>query len=312
MFFTRRFKLHCRERWALGEGKRYGIGEWFGHDFLDLDPADRVRLANLALGDKREAPSCPFQDGLPRCSKKGGVCSLRRYANRGNLIKEGVHGLVVTCPKRFEHNGVVLRWLVDILRLDPTTVRIAREVPFMANIRTGTPAGRIDLVLVEEGDRVLKWHGLEVQAVYFSGLGMETEFLTLASHSGAFPPFPQAVRRPDWRSSSAKRLLPQLQIKGPTLRRWGAKLAVCVDAPFFESIGGASPEPRRDIHSGDIVWMVPELLQDNGKSWQLRRGHWEVLTLEETAVKLRAARTIPRSEFEAALLTRLREFPVHR
>ena len=214
-------------------------------------------------------------------------------------------GIVVTCPRRFEQDSVVLEWLADILDLDRTRVRIAREVPFMSNTQTGRPAGKIDLVVAETRHGRLRWHGLEIQAVYFSGLGMAKEFLTLANDLGRHPPFPQDVRRPDWRSSSAKRLLPQLQIKGPTLRRWGAKLAVCVDAQFFESIGGPGRKPTQDLDSGDIIWMVPEIVAEARGSWRLRRGHWEVLTLEETEVKLQAARTVSRAEFEESLAGRL-------
>ena len=89
------------------------------------------------------------------------------------------------------------------------------------------------------------------------------------------PPFPDAIRRPDWRSSSAKRLMPQLQIKAPTLRRWGSKIAVAVDRPFFDAIGGPSPAPSRDLNDGDIIWLAPELVRD-GERNRLVRGHWEV------------------------------------
>lgn len=287
-------------------GERYGIAEWYGRGFLSLRPGERARLADIALGNQAEGrPECPFQAGRPECSKKGGVCGLRRYSDDGGRAKRGRGGIVVTCPRRFEQDSVVLEWLADILDLDRTRVRIAREVPFMSNIQTGRPAGKIDLVLAETRHGRLRWHGLEIQAVYFSGLGMAKEFLTLANDLGQHPPFPQDVRRPDWRSSSAKRLLPQLQIKGPTLRRWGAKLAVCVDAHFFDSIGGSSRKPTQDLDSGDIIWMVPEIVAEARGSWRLRRGHWEVLTLEDTEVKLQAARTVSRAEFEESLAGRL-------
>lgn len=290
--------------------ERYGIAEWYGRGFLSLQPGERARLAGVALGNQAEGrPECPFQAGRPTCSKKGGVCGLRRYSNDGGRIERGSGGIVVTCPRRFEQDSVVLHWLADILGLDRSMVRIAREVPFMSNTQTGRPAGKIDFVVAETRHGLLRWHGLEIQAVYFSGLGMGKEFLTLANDLRQHPPFPQDVRRPDWRSSSAKRLLPQLQIKGPTLRRWGAKLAVCVDAQFFESVGGPSHEPTQDLDSGDIIWMVPEVVEKMRGSWRLQRGHWEVLTLEETEVKLQAARTVSRAEFEESLVGRLTDLP---
>lgn len=290
--------------------ERFGIAEWYGRGFLALQPQERSQLADVALGNQPDArPACPFQPGRPTCRKRGGVCGLRRYVGVRGRIEDGMGGLVVTCPRRFEQESVVLHWLADILGLDKSKARMAREVPFMANVQTGRAAGKIDLVVAETRHGRLNWHGLEIQAVYFSGLGMQKEFLTLANDKQERAPFPQDVRRPDWRSSSAKRLLPQLQIKGPTLRRWGAKLAVCVDPQFFESIGGPSPEPTKDLDAGDIIWMVPNLIEEPGGSWRLQRGHWEVLTLEHTEVKLQAARTVSRAEFERSLASRLKELP---
>ena len=122
-----------------------------------------------------------------------------------------------------------------------------------------------------------------------------------AGQYGREAPEPTAVLRPDWRSSSAKRLMPQLQVKGPTLRRWGTKLAVAVDRPFFEAVGGPSDEPSRDLNDGDIVWLVPRITDD----YRLVENHWEVLSLEESSDKLLSAETVKRHEFEDALRTKL-------
>ena len=92
----------------------------------------------------------------------------------------------------------------------------------MRSTSTRKAAGMIDLVVGRPSADTLAWYGLEIQAVYFSGQGMGSEFAQLRARPD-HPRFPSAVRRPDWRSSSAKRLMPQLQIKVPTLRRWGAK-----------------------------------------------------------------------------------------
>ncbi len=290
--------------------ERYGIAEWYGFGFLGLTPSEREDLAKHALGDTDNTlPSCPYQEGGPKCGKKGGVCGLRKYSGNEGRVVEGIGSMVVTCPRRFEQDGVVFHWLADILGLDPRNARLAREVPFMANTRTGKPAGKIDIVIGESAHRGLVWHGLEIQAVYFSGIGMRDDFLTLSNDKGDRPRFPGAVRRPDWRSSSAKRLLPQLQIKAPTLRRWAAKMAVCVDWGFFDSIGGPSESPRQDLDSGDIIWMIPELVETPNGAFRLTRGYWEVLTLEESEVKLQSAKTVTRSEFEDSLRARLGPFP---
>ena len=176
----------------------------------------------------------------------------------------------------------------------------------MLGTGTDRPAGKIDIVVAKTSNGGLRWYGLEIQAVYFSGAGMRTEFVRLQDDDHQSPPFPNAVRRPDWRSSSAKRLMPQLQIKVPTLRRWGSKIAVAVDRPFFESIGGPSRAPSKDINDGDIIWLIPELSRGSDGCYQLSRGHWEVLTLEATCDKLLSAKTIRREAFEKELKDKLK------
>lgn len=273
---------------------RYGIAEWYGHDAHALAAETRRKLAAAALGDAPREP-CPFVGRT--CSKKGGVCAI------GPVSEDGAPAgaPVIVCPKRFEEGGLVLRWLADIVGFGARSARIAREVPFMVSTTTNVAAGRIDIVLAETNGE-LAWFGLEVQAVYFSGPGMDEDFR--AHRDAGASPYPTAVRRPDWRSSSAKRLAPQLQVKGPTLRRWGSKLAVAVDAPFFEAIGGASAQPSQDLADGDVLWLVPEL-----RGGRLRRGHWEVLTLEASTEKLLAARTVRKPDFEETLRRKLEPLP---
>lgn len=211
---------------------------------------------------------------------------------------------MITCPKRFEEDQLLVRWLSEIVGFKPEETQIAREVPFMLGTKTNKSAGKIDLVVARTSDNNLAWHGLEIQAVYFSGKRMESEFRALRRRPDQ-PSFPDAMRSPDWRSSGAKRLMPQLQIKVPTLRRWGAKLAVAVDSPFFESLAGPSSDPSQDLGDGDIIWLVPELSSDADGKLKLVRGHWEVLTLEESSHKLQAATTVSRADFENVLRDKL-------
>ncbi len=273
---------------------RYGISEWYGQPFLGLSSERRRELAQIALGEA-PVPACPFRP-MP-CNKKGGVCSIRAYTGADGLILGGGESVIV-CPVRFEQDRVVLVWLADIVGFDRRTVQMAREVPFMRSTDTGKHAGKIDLVVASDAT-ALRWFGLEFQAVYFSGDGMHGEFVALRDHAGAAP-YPVGNRRPDWRSSGAKRLMPQLQVKGPTLRRWHSKITVAVDRPFFASLGGPSEKPSHDLDSGDVIWMVPELADGH-----LTRWHWEVLTLEASNDKLLAAETSTRQEFEDALRAKL-------
>lgn len=267
--------------------ERYGIAEWFGQPLAHLSPNERMTLARAALRQS-DPPPCPFQRETPPCSKRGGVCSLRA----------GPAPPVITCPNRFKEDDLLLHWLARVVGF--TEVHLATEVPFMRSPSTGREAGRIDLVLAKDA-MATKWFGLEIQAVYFSGQGMEQDFILLSEDPSAQPPAPTAVRRPDWRSSSAKRLMPQLQVKAPTLRRWGTKLAVAVDMPFFEAIGGPSPEPSQDLDDGDVVWLIPRVSDD----YRLVEDHWEVLSLEASSEKLLSADMIKRQEFESVLRAKL-------
>ena len=219
---------------------------------------------------------------------------------------------VIMCPSRFEQENTIVRWLADIVGFGHDDVQIAREVPFMKSSATSRAAGKIDLVVAKEKNGGIAFFGLEIQAVYFSGHKMALEFERLRPSDDPALPFPVEKRRPDFRSSSAKRLMPQLQVKVPTLRRWGAKLAVCVDRPFFDAIGGPSEPAERDLNAGDVIWMAPELREDAAGRFVLRRGHWEVLTLEDSGKKLLAARTIKREEFERTLRGKLTELPGRR
>ena len=263
-------------------------------------------MASSALGQERPLP-CPFKPGLPSCSKAGGVCSIQLYDESPNgRIGDSLGEPVITCPARFEQDHLLVRWLAEIVGFSPDEAKIAREIPFMQSATTGKPAGKIDLIVARADNDRLEWYGLEIQAVYFSGPGMLSQFDILSKDDSPVSPYPNETRRPDWRSSSAKRLMPQLQVKVPTVRRWNSKLAVAVDRPFFDSIGGPSANPSRDINDGDIIWLVPNMSWDaNDGRFLLVRGHWEVLTLEDSNDKLLAARTIARDSFENALKERL-------
>ena len=210
-----------------------------------------------------------------------------------NRIGSPLGSPVITCPSRFEEDYLLVRWLAEIVGFSPDEARIAREIPFMQSVTTNKPAGKIDLVVARTESGRLEWYGLEIQAVYFSGPGMTSQFDILAIDVDAVAPYPDRTRRPDWRSSGAKRLMPQLQVKVPTVRRWNSKLAVAVDHPFFESIGGPSANPSHDINDGDIVWLVPKLSWDGDeKRFLLEREHWEVLTLEDSTNKLLVVRNL--------------------
>ena len=281
---------------------RYGIMEWYGEPFAPMPPDRRQSLAKVALGGAAP-PICPFQAGDVVCGKKGGVCSFQQFEQDGNRIGKPIGSPVVLCPKRLDQDDTVLKHLAKVVGFNESESFIAHEVPFMRSPTTGRAAGFIDMVLAD-GEKRFKWFGLEIQSVYFSGAGMQAEFERLLHDNEDMSPYPNRIRRPDWRSSSAKRLMPQLQTKVPMLRQWGTKMAVAVDVNFFGAIGGISNKPSHDVDDGDIIWIVVEIT----KTHSLVVRHWEVLRLEDSVDKLLAAERIKRREFEDLLRAKLQLF----
>jgi hypothetical protein len=114
--------------------------------------------------------------------------------------------------------------------------------------------GRIDLVFVHPDDPT-NWCAVELQAVYFSGASMAKDNDNIRTHTNPNGvPFPGGARRPDFRSSGPKRLMPQLMIKVPSLRRWGKKMVVVIDRPFLDAMDDM--ETVDHVSNCDIVWVV--------------------------------------------------------
>lgn len=134
-----------------------------------------------------------------------------------------------------------------------------------------------------------------------SGHGMSLEFNILECDGRDTPPYPNLHRRADWRSSGAKRLMPQLQTKVPILRQCETKMAVAIDVNFFEAIGRVSSNPSHDIDAGDVIWLVIGMSDEHSLEVQ----NWEMWSLEDSITKLVASEKISRHEFEKILCTRL-------
>ena len=103
----------------------------------------------------------------------------------------------------------------------------------------GKSAGNIDYVLVsyDEKGRVIDFGSLEVQAVYISGnlTGPFEAFLESPTPSFTWD---KALKypKPDYLSSSRKRLIPQIIAKGSILKQWEKKQAVAMQTSFYETL----------------------------------------------------------------------------
>lgn len=200
----------------------------------------------------RAARDCPFRAPDLRCTKVSatdpiGVCSIRSA--------DGVP--TITCPVRFRQDGVVV---ADAARLafGPDANWLALpEVPMMTDIRTARPVGKVDWFVVElgEDDSVSDFALVEVQAVYVSGATYKPAF----RKAMAGEDYGVLSGHADFRSSHVKRLLPQLSLKVPAVRRWGKKVFVAVDEAFFASF----PAPERcEDDNAELTWLVYRLTDD--------------------------------------------------
>lgn len=288
---------------------RYGAGELYGHDYTKLPP-DRVRaLANAAF----KSEPCPFRGDGFMCNKKGGVCSLRQFSKRDEVVVP-VDGTspVATCPNRFYDSERALSWAGETL-LDTKSPIILTELPFLKAISGGdasnvSTVGKIDMVLVHPDTSTLHWCALEIQAVYFSGASMSKDFNLMKKWKADGIPFPQGFRHPDFRSSGPKRLMPQLQIKVPTISRWGKKMAVVVDLPFWESLGSITEVDH--VSNCDIAWFVMKYHHD-GTRFLMEPAGLHLTTLDRAVEGLTGGKPTSLSDFETTLRAKLPDAPLH-
>ena len=285
---------------------------------VELKSGEEKRLGVLESKLRRqqlERMECPFKFGIsyPICTKDGGVCSLRLFevgVENAEPVSGEVGRIRATCPHRFHQNGTIFEEIGRQILDDPNP-SVAVEVGFLESTGTldseaGEDVGRIDMILVKNSTNAaipMDWVAVEIQAVYFSGKEMRREFKELASNAGALK-LPVEKRRPDYRSSGVKRLMPQLQTKVPTLRRWGKKMVVVVDAPFFESMGRMRPVD--EVSNADIVWMLVDFVeQPSSEPCRLTVVKSVFTTLESATEGLTGGLPVSKGEFEDRIRAKL-------
>jgi hypothetical protein len=280
----------------------------------DLKPREQARLealsSNLARQNQYEK-TCPFRtdSAHPTCTKPGGVCSLRLYSDETGKVEPiaGERGMIrALCPYRFHQENTVFQHIGDCLLGDPKPTQ-AGEVGFLESTgnldsAAGEDVGRIDMILVKSNSPVghpMDWTAVEIQAVYFSGREMSIEFRHLIDTGGAIS-MPVEGRRPDYRSSGPKRLMPQLQIKVPTLRRWGKKMAIVVDLPFFMSMGAM--RPVNHVSNADVIWFLVDFVRRPGSPVHHLTVVQEFSTTLESAIEgLTGGIPVSLQEFEGRI-----------
>lgn len=224
------------------------LAEVFGFPADNFSPqAERHRKSRL----------CPFNNRVPNCTKDKandplGVCS----------VFDSSQAIVITCPIRFRQDWLIAEDAAHFFFPPGTNWTSLSEVRL--EDKTGQSAGNIDVVLVAYDDRgrIIDFGALEIQAVYISGnvrrpfeyyiQDPSTRYAMDWSKERNYP-------RPDYLSSSRKRLAPQLIYKGGILHHWKKKQAVAIHRGFYEAL------PRLDIvepNQAEMVWLIYDLVLD--------------------------------------------------
>lgn len=230
------------------------LAEVFGFHVSDLsDKAERFRKQCL----------CPFNNRTANCTKDKvndplGVCSIFHDQD-----------VVITCPVRFREDWVIASDAASFFFGADTKWTSLTECRL--NDLSGKSAGNVDVVLVAYDDfgKVIDFGALEVQAVYISG-NVRNPFRQYMNvpksedlHSQTSESR-QNAPRPDYLSSSRKRLAPQLLFKGGILNSWGKKSAVAINRSFFKTL----PQLKRvDKASADIAWLLYDLKLEETDEW---------------------------------------------
>lgn len=260
------------------------ISEIFGHgvgDHTDAAWADR--------NEKR----CRFRNGP--CNKSSntdpiGICSVSDGAEAASL-----------CPARFLENGRIFSDAARIAFGEAAAFAIFPEirilqVPDPKKSGAMKKIGKVDFVLgkIVEGN-VTDFCAVEVQAAYFSGTETRSALKYFIENQsfGMLNTF----RRPDFRSSAQKRLIPQLQLKVPVFRRWGKKFFVVVDSQFFRSL----PEFRTTTTANsELTWLVYPLARQ-GEAYQMQDVQPSFTEWADVETSLREGRAPDPSEIISEL-----------
>lgn len=199
----------------------------------------------------RENKLCPFNNIVSNCTKNSiefplGVCSLN-HKNKP----------VIICPIRFRGDWQIISDAAEFIFEGKAAWTHVGEVRLKDKF--GKSAGNIDYVLVSYDDkgRVLDFGSLEVQAVYISGnlTGPFTAYLENPTPDFSWT---QAFKypKPDYLSSSRKRLIPQIIAKGSILKQWNKKQAVALQTAFYNTLPTL---PEVDKSNADFAFFLYDL-----------------------------------------------------
>ena len=198
----------------------------------------------------RDKRLCPFNNRVPNCTKDKandplGTCSILSDT-----------GISITCPIRFRQDWMVVDDAAGFFFNSNTNWTSLTEVKLKD--KHGQSAGTIDIVLVAYDNLgcIVDFGALEIQAVYISGnIRNPFSYYIKDPENNAQMDWSKQTYypRPDFLSSSRKRLAPQLMFKGGILKAWRKKLAVALDSAFFETLPKLEEVNKENA---EIAWLI--------------------------------------------------------
>lgn len=214
---------------------------------------------------------CPFHDNP--CTKEGaknplGICSN----NYGQAAPPAI-----TCPVRLKEDSLVFNLAAEYFFGAGQSYEPLPEIPL--HHEGGLKAGNIDFVPArfDADGTLLDWGALELQTVYMSYSNQRTLFNGYMKDRGFLDSFTlRDGGRPDWRSSSKKRLVPQLIEKAPlVIRGFGKRFAVAVQPGL---LGSLPRLPQVAPEDSELAIIQVDLVQDHA-SGRFRLTHMDTLHL---------------------------------
>lgn len=246
----------------------------------------------------RENKLCPFNNRVSNCTKNSldfplGVCSLF-HKGKPTII----------CPIRFREDWKIISDAACFIFDEKSNWTHVGEVKL--NDKFGKSAGNIDYVLVSYDDkgRVIDFGSLEVQAVYITGnlTGPFTSYLEEPSPEFSWE---QALKypKPDYLSSSRKRLVPQIIAKGSILKQWNKKQAIALQMSFYKTL---PPLPEVSKESSDFALFLYDLIpNEETKTFSLTLSKIVYTVFSQALEQIAKFEAGPENEFKKILQNKL-------
>ena len=219
------------------------LAEVFGFPIInETDKAKRYRDKKL----------CPFNNKVPNCTKDKannplGVCSVFYNSTP-----------VITCPTRFREEWTIIENAAQFAFGKSAKWTSLSEIRLLD--KNGQSAGNIDFVLVAYNDKgqLIDFTSLEVQGVYISG-NLRNPFDSYINRPTSKFNWATGYNspKPDYLSSSRKRLIPQMLYKGGIFQNWKKKQTVALQKSFFDTLPNL---PTVSEEKADIAWFLYDLV----------------------------------------------------